>query len=377
MNRLGNPGDNLKKLKVVQISASLDNTLGGPVQVIGQTSLRFRESFNHVLILFGIQNSSIVNEFTVPTFRQNRYGLFFRRLNIVIRNEICSSNVLIVHGFYLYCTLVAIALAKKNRILIMPHGSLEQYQNKVGRYRKMIFDRLFSLLARFRNISFIVGSADEIEGVRSKFKNFPIHVLGLGVDEVPSDYLRKNGIQETVKLLSLSRITKKKRIDLCIEAVRVLRARGIEATLTIAGTGSNQIVEQLRDLVRRYDLEASVQFIGFVDGQNKDELYINSDIFLLPSENENFAVAVAESIMRRVPVVVSNRVAMHRFVERHKTGVVVENLEVISFVDAIYEVYSNHDIYWQGCLNSRHLLLWDNVFEEWKRFCMLTEDAAT
>lgn len=376
MGKLENLDDKLEKLKVVQISASLDSALGGPSQIVTQTSWYFRKHFEHVLIVFGVQNLSIESAFTVPTFRQNRYGLFFRKLNIVIRNKIYSSNVLLVHGFYLYCNLIAIALAEESRILIMPHGSLESYQNRTGRCRKMIFDRLFSILARFRNISFIVGSADEVAGVRSKFKNYPIHVLGIGVEEVPSHHLRKNGIQETVNLLSVSRITEKKRIDLCIEAVRALRVRGIEARLTIAGTGSNQIVGQLRDLVNRYDLEAVIEFIGFVDGQNKDEAYYKSDIFLLPSENENFAVAVAESIMRRVPVVVSNRVAMHHFVQQHNAGVVIENLEVISLVNAIYQVYTNYDKYWQGCHNSRHLLLWDNVFEKWRRIIMSTEDAA-
>lgn len=361
-------------LRITQVSASLDNKLGGPVQVVKNVGQHLSKCCEHKLIVFGTNNLSIKSNFNVPTIGQNRYGLFFKRLNTLIRTQIRTSDVLLVHGFYLYSTLVTIALAKASRIFVMPHGSLEPYQKNVGRFRKVVFDIFFRTLAFSRNVSFIVGSSDEVIGVRHKFKKNPIHVLGLGVDEVPEENLRQNGLQESVRLLSLSRITEKKRVDLCIEAVKALREKGVDARLTIAGVGNNQLFQELRDLVRTYNLNSVVEFIGFVDGQDKNLVYINSDIFLLPSENENFAVAVAESIARQVPVVVSNRVAMHRFVESHRTGVVIEKLEVNSLAKAINEVISNHHIYWQGCRNSRHLLLWENVFEEWKRILLTTKE---
>lgn len=367
--------DNGRILKVTQVSASLDNKLGGPVQVVNYVARLFKENCEHELIVFGTHHSSTQRPFSVPTFRQNRYGLFLGRLNTPARTRIRTSEVLLIHGFYLYSTLVTIALASNSRIFIMPHGSLEQYQNSTGRFRKIIFDIFFRTLAFSRNVAFVVGSSAEIIGVRDKFKKYPVHVLGLGVDEVPEEYLRKNGLQESVRLLSFSRIAEKKRVDLSIEAVRVLREEGVDARLTIAGVGSDQLVKELKDLVKHYNLDSVVDFIGFVDGENKNNVYMNSDIFLLPSENENFAVAVAESIVRQVPVVVSNRVAMHRFVESHRTGIVIQELEVNSLVKAINEVISNHHIYWQGCLNSRHLLFWDNVFEDWKRILLTIEGA--
>ena len=367
--------DNERLLKLTQVSASLDNKLGGPVQVVNHVSRLLQEICDHELIVFGTEHSSTNRTFSVPTFRQNRYGLFFGKLKTPTRTQIRTSDVLLVHGFYLYSTLVTIALAKNSRIFVMPHGSLEQYQNSAGRFRKIVFDVFFRALAFFRNVAFVVGSPDEIIGVRDKFKKYPVHVLGLGIDEVPENYLRKNGLQESIRLLSFSRIAEKKRVDLSIEAVRVLREEGVDARLTIAGVGSDQLVKELRDLVELYNLDSFVDFIGFVDGEDKNNVYMNSDIFLLPSENENFAVAVAESIARQVPVVVSDRVAMHRFVERYKTGIVIEKLDVSLLVKAIKEIISNHNIYWQGCLNSRHLLFWDNVFEEWKRILLTTKEA--
>jgi glycosyltransferase involved in cell wall biosynthesis len=361
-------------LRVTQVSASLDKKLGGPVSVVKHVSRLLEQNFRHELIVFGTQHETIQTAFSVPTFRQNRYGFFFGRVNNLTRTQIRNSDIVLVHGYYLYSTLVTIALAKNCRIFVMPHGSLELYQKNIGRFRKMIFDVFFRCLAFSRNIAFIVSSSDEVIGVRDKFKKIPVHVLGLGIEKVSENYLRKNGLQEPIKLLSLSRIAEKKRIDLSIEAVRVLRDDGIDARLTIAGVGSQLLVKELRSLVNLYNLNLVVDFIGFVDDKDKDSVYMNADIFLLPSENENFAVAVAESIGRQVPVIVSNRVAMHRFVESHRTGLVIDKLDVNTLVTAILKVISNHSIYWQGCVKSRHLLTWDHVFEEWKRVLLATDE---
>lgn len=362
-------------LKFTQISASMDNKLGGPVHVVNQVSRLIHENCDYELIVFGTSPTSIQKHVSIPTFRNNRYGFFWGKLNTHICTQIRTSDVLLIHGFYLYSTAITLLLAKNCRIFVMPHGSLEQYQNKTGRIRKTIFDNFFRILALSRNVAFVVGSSDEILGVRDKFKKYPIYVLGLGVDEVPEKYIRKNGLQKPIRLLSFSRIAQKKRVDLSIEALKRLREEGVDARLTIAGTGSDQLVKQLRNLVKLYQLESFVDFTGFIDGEDKNYIFMNSDIFLLPSENENFAVAVAEAIARQLPVIVSNRVAIHRFVESHRTGVVIENLEVNSIVKAIIEVISNHDFYWQACRESRHLLFWENVFSEWKRILLAPKDA--
>jgi glycosyltransferase involved in cell wall biosynthesis len=365
MNNSINFHSNSSNRKLAQISASLYSRLGGPVQVVKHSCDLFDEYFNHTLIVFGSSDMHVPQHLEVPTFRNNRYGFYMGRLPKSVRRIIRESDVILIHGFYLFSTLISIVLAKKKSIYIMPHGSLENYQSGKSRVRKTVFDLCFRFLNKLREIQFLVGSVEEIKGVKSKFKNNTVSAVGLGINQVPQEYLHSGLTRTPIRLLCMSRISQKKRIDLCINAVKVLRERNLPVVLTIAGDGNSDLVHDLVELVDFNNLEAFVEFTGFVEGINKHQIYKNSDIFLLPSENENFAVAVAESIGHQVPVIVSNQVAMHSFVEKNNAGIVISQINLEELVVAIIDLYADYHHYWEGCVDSRNLLDWKIVISEW------------
>lgn len=353
-------------LKLLQISASLESRLGGPVQVVKFSKEFLEKKFDQTLIIFGTSDENISNSISIPTFRSNRYGFFMTPLSKSIRTKFRDSDLILIHGFYLFSTLVSITLAKKSEIFIMPHGSLENYQNRNGRFRKRIFDACFKLLNKSRKIVFLVGSVEEINGVKSKFSNNLVQVVGIGIKSVPDQFLHQGTTKIPLRLLCISRITHKKRIDLCIQAVKHLQDRGYSCFLTIAGDGDEQLLRELVKLAKVNGLESVISFIGFVDGDEKHRLYRESDILLLPSENENFAVSIAESIAHQVPVIVSDAVAMHSFVKVHKTGKVISELNAEVLADAILQLKSEYHQYWRACVTSKDLLEWEKVFNVWQ-----------
>jgi len=64
----------------------------------------------------------------------------------------------------------------------------------------------------------------------------------------------------------------------------------------------------LKQLVSDLGLEGHCVFLDFVAGARKEWLLRNARWFLLPSEHENFGVAVFEALVRQCPVVVSDQV---------------------------------------------------------------------
>jgi glycosyltransferase involved in cell wall biosynthesis len=144
-----------------------------------------------------------------------------------------------------------------------------------------------------------------------------------------------------------------------------LNEGNIQYHLDIYGTGDQFLENELNDLVKDLNLGEQVTFKGHVGGESKDLAIQNSDILLLPSENENFAVAVAESIAFGKPVVVSKFVAMHEFVDTHSTGLTLDELDVQKLVSAIKEVSNNFSTYQENCMASAHLLAWKEVIERW------------
>ena len=80
-----------------------------------------------------------------------------------------------------------------------------------------------------------------------------------------------------------------------------------------------------------------------VEGQDKWSVLTSADIFALPSHNENFGVAVVEAMASKLPVVISDRVALYSDVSDAKAGIVT-NLEVDEVAAAIDTLLLDNDM---------------------------------
>jgi glycosyltransferase involved in cell wall biosynthesis len=105
------------------------------------------------------------------------------------------------------------------------------------------------------------------------------------------------------KLLFLSRLHEKKGVHLLIEAAGFLRQKGRQFKLLIAGTGSAEYENQLHEQTRRLHLEEVVSFLGLVVGEEKISLYQSADLFVLPTQQENFGLVLIEALAAGTPVV--------------------------------------------------------------------------
>lgn len=353
-----------KPLRLTQISCSLLDTLGGPTRVVKESHSRLSPYVESNLVIFGEVEDCVEAEI-FPSILNNRYGIPRKFIwNRAVRT-LTQSDVILIHGFYTFVTLFTLAYGNKEaRYFLMPHGSLENYQSKRNRYLKFLFQILFISLVRKRNFTFVVASEQEKISIRHKFPNYSIEILGLGVEYMGEATVRRNDV-ETLKLVCISRIAKKKRIDLCIRAVKLMRDEGIKVELHILGDGDIDLTNSLKDFAQILDLNLAVHFHGHLTREAIKQILPRMHIFLLPSENENFAIAVAEAISQGLPTVISDNVAMHNFVETNKTGVVISKLSTESLINAIKDVKANLESYSINAVNSRSLLSWDEVIKIW------------
>jgi glycosyltransferase involved in cell wall biosynthesis len=340
---------------------------GGPPKVVTETLEYLTKNFEHNLIVFGTSNMPTINYQVCinPTFLNNRYGLRLRQPTRAAKKLIRDTDIILLHGFYLFSTLIGIYYSKTKTIFIMPHGSLEKYQEQKRRLSKSIFRILFRKLLNGRKINFLVASKSEADSILNIFPSEKVSVVGLGINNYSLNSDTDYEIHDPVVLYCLSRITKKKRIDLCIQAISELNKTKKKFRLDIFGSGEVKLEFNLKKLTKDLNLENYVKFRNFLDEASKSNVFSELDIFLLPSENENFAIAVAESISAGKPVIVSRHVAMHEFVDLHKTGLTINSLDVQEIINAINKISSNYRFYSRNCINSAYLLSWGEVTKNW------------
>lgn len=360
---------------LMQVSATVDKRLGGPTAVVRGLNTYLSKHFQLCLFVFGKSEFANGDITIIPSLRDNRFGFFTLPLRKQLRMKIATVDILLIHGYYLFSTLYSVAISKTDKIFLMPHGSLESYQEKRGKFRKRLFRLAMRIALQNRKIRFLVASDAEVKSILALFPRVQIDKVGLGIPESIAN--GKNVLNEKhkpVRLLCFSRISQKKRIDLCIRALAELNKDEIRFLLTIVGTGDPVLIKELKSLCKKMNLDDQVEFRGHVaDEVEVRRVFEESDIFLLPSENENFAIAVAESIGFSVPVIVSKFVAMHDFVDEYSTGLTLVSLSVSDMVDAILRVEFDYTSFRKNCEKFRNLLSWSNTSKNWSKVLLESE----
>ena len=133
-------------------------------------------------------------------------------------------------------------------------------------------------------------------------------------------------------VLFLGRLHAKKGLDVLLDAWPTVRASRQGARLIVAGSG---------DI--RFDARRGVEYKGFVTGEAKAACLRAADVFVLPSHNENFGIAVLEAIAAGVPVVVSPGVQLAPWVAERQFGVVADRTPS-AVADAIMRVLGDAEL---------------------------------
>ena len=128
-------------------------------------------------------------------------------------------------------------------------------------------------------------------------------------------------LRNSRNFLFLGRLHPKKGCDLLLEAFA--RTRSAEPTSLIF-SGPDQVgwEKELRNQASRLNLTDRVVFTGMLEGVMKAGAFAAADVFVLPSHQENFGIAVVEALADGVPVLISNRVNICREIEADRAGYV-------------------------------------------------------
>ncbi len=134
--------------------------------------------------------------------------------------------------------------------------------------------------------------------------------------EVPRTFLERGkfrasaGIPETAKVvLYLGRLSEKKSPDVLLQAFASLceAERDADMRLVFAGPDDGGMKKNLQQMACELGISPRVHLSGAAYGEQKWGAYRDADVFVLPSQNENFGNTAGEAVAAGTPVVVTDK----------------------------------------------------------------------
>jgi glycosyltransferase involved in cell wall biosynthesis len=176
-----------------------------------------------------------------------------------------------------------------------------------------------------------------------------ISVVRPGSDPVPPAPGSSDGV---VRLLSVGSVVPVKGYDLLIAAVATLA--DMPWRLTIAGdrTRNPAAAAQLDADIEAHGLGDRVSVLGAVPPERINELFLESDVFVLASRFEGYGMALAEATAHGVPVVSSTAGAIPQTVPPG-TGLLVPADDATALAQALRRLIGDPAERWRLAMNAR------------------------
>lgn len=219
-------------------------------------------------------------------------------------SQIASYDVMHIHGLWNRFLHGAASSARRVGVPIVwsPHGMLTTWALRHKWFKKFLALILYQRSDLKKANLIHVTAEPEAEDVKRLIKCVPLLEVPLGV--AINDKMA--GVASAGKrvLLFLSRVQKKKGLP------NLIRAWGLVPdeirrnwVLKIAGPDQEGHTQELIKLARGLGVIDELQFLGPVYGDEKNALYREASLFVLPTHSENFGSVVVEALSFGLPVI--------------------------------------------------------------------------
>jgi len=186
-------------------------------------------------------------------------------------------------------------------VVFSPHGMLTPWALGQKRIKKALALAVY----QYRDLkltNLLHATADsEVQDVRRLGLRQPVVVAPLGVAIDPILPRRTRHDSDPRIALFVSRIHPKKGLVNLVNAWAAIKPCGWK--MVVAGPDQDGHEREIKDLAETKGVAQDFEFVGAVFGKEKDRLYNQADLFVLPTHSENFGVVVLEALAAGVPVI--------------------------------------------------------------------------
>jgi glycosyltransferase involved in cell wall biosynthesis len=249
----------------------------------------------------------------------------------VIKNNISIPEIYkgvdIIHFFggwdYFSIKLILYAFYRKIKVIISPMGLYEPWSLQQKAIKKKIAWHLYQKYILKKSDLIICSSYSEKRNIYKLIKKNNIVTLPHGIDKNLINHKKNFFEAKKKRALFFSRIHKKKGL---IELTTIwCKINPKNWELIIVGPEEDDTKKNVLKIVR-YNHNSSIKFLKPIfDINEKNKLFLSSDLFLLPSYSENFSYSIIEALQLKLPVLTS-AFTPWQTIKQYNAGWVVDNL---------------------------------------------------
>jgi glycosyltransferase involved in cell wall biosynthesis len=313
-------------MRLLHVIHSLNPDTGGPAEAAKTFALHSSDSHQSILTLDHSTDPWITPALPVHCIGpgRGRYG-YTPQAARWFQNNIAYYDAAIIHGCWQYHGLAASRAARREGIpyFVFPHGMLDRYfeeSSRLKHLKKLLYWPVEKSILRGAKAVFYTAE-EERERASNQFRvKAPARVVPLGTDiaKYPPAESREAFLERFPHLrgkrtlLFLGRLHAKKGVDLLIRAFGAAQ-EAADCHLVIAGPAASAEVDaHLHKLAAESGAGERITFTGMLTGVLKFGAFASAEAFILPSHQENFGIAVIESLASGVPVLLSRQVNIWR-----------------------------------------------------------------
>jgi glycosyltransferase involved in cell wall biosynthesis len=288
-------------------------------------------------------------------------------------------DIVHAHSPIPYSDLPALMYAKRKKVPFLltyqfdgqETGGSFMRNTGVSIYNKVFINRVLDsaevIIATTRSY------AEESPFLKNYLDKIVVIPNGINIEDVTTDLtMEESRIKldlplKTKIILFFGSLVTYKGPDILLKAFKVIKKEYPEVKLIFAGRGHMLI--ELQDMVKKFDLEDDVIFLGFVEEEKKAFYYKSADIFCLPSTNmaESFGIVNLEAMASGIPIVGSDLGGIPDIVKDGENGLLAKPGDQQSLANVLLRLLKDDDLRQKMGNNGRKKVedySWDKIAKE-------------
>lgn len=316
-------------MKVVHTISSLDKKDGGPSNSVNQICSNLKKVDVQTVIhtlntpYERVESSNQIVFHDIKLSKKLGFSPSFKR---GLLETLTSEDVLHNNGLWMMPNVYPVAAQQKTgcQLMVSPRGTLAQWSLNKSRFKKKIMLGLGQRDLLENADCFHATAEKEYLDIRRFGLTQPVALIPNGIDLPCLELLNRDSQAKHRVLLYLGRVHAQKGIDKLISLWPELSSKHPDWKCIICGPGEESYLQSVQSRINK--IGERIHYQAPVYGEDKTRIFAQADLYVLPTETENFGISVAEALAHRVPAIVSKG-APWEGLEKTCSGWWVENNE--------------------------------------------------